>query len=235
MRVVVDDRQVMAPEISPDSMLPNAHSASSGPDQALWPSSSERATVATSALPNSTPSAIPTPVSGASTSQGIRGPVARSRRRGLAGGWVRRCAASASVPDTPATTAVVRPARGCQDVASRVTVVGPRMNTTSSFTASSEYAVCISPRSSRRCAQRARTHEPIGGRLAPAVAANTCGSGSGQSACTDHIISAIEIANDVVAHGRNRPCPSRSINRPCTIAKAASAMMHAADTDPASE
>ena len=51
MRVVVDDRQVMAPEISPDSMLPNAHSASTGTDHALWPSSSERATVAASALP----------------------------------------------------------------------------------------------------------------------------------------------------------------------------------------
>ena len=120
--------------ITPASRLPSAHSASSTPVKPLAPCSSENATVVTSAEPKSAPSARATTASGATTRHGMRGRSATVVERACGGGWVARWAARNSVPPTPVATATVRPATGCQVVASTVTRIGPSMKTASSTT-----------------------------------------------------------------------------------------------------
>jgi hypothetical protein len=57
----------------------------------------------------------------------------------------------------------------------------------------------------------------------------------GQPASTAHIISAVDAEKTTAPTGRTRLCPSRSVSRPWTTAKAALAMRYDADTAPASE
>ncbi len=100
--------------------------------------------MATSAEPKNAPSISVTTNSGTIVRHGIPGRGPESATRGLGGGAVSRWAARARVPTSPVTSAVVRPASGCSAVASTVTRIGPTMNTASSTTASSAYAVCTS-------------------------------------------------------------------------------------------
>ena len=197
------------------------------------PCSSANATVLTSAAPNSDPSAAQTSPSTMTVPHGIRGRGPVEVCRGCAGGSVERCAAKARVPTTAATRAAISPASGCQDVARIVTRIGPSMNTVSSQTASSANAVCSWSADESTCDQRARTHEPTAGRVAPATAAAAYVVISGQSAWTDHMSKVREVAKTATTGTSTRAWPSRSSSRPWNTARPPFAIMYAAETDPA--
>ena len=69
---------------------------------------------------------------------------------------------------------------------------------------------------------------------APAAAANRCGTGVGQPASTETVISARPTANSEIDHGSTLRCPFRSTSRACSTANSAPAIRYDAEIDPAS-
>jgi hypothetical protein len=109
------------------------------------------------------------------------------------------------------------------------------MKTISSTTDSRANAVSSSRLSSTRCDHRARTDDPIWGRVAPASAENRCAHGVVRSPSTASIIATRPALNSPAASGSTRLWPRRSISRACTIANAALATRNEAETAPACE
>ncbi len=225
-------RQCTEPYQSPAIRLPSAQTASTTPDICGTPCSAVNATVTTSALPSAAPSPAPIRLSSSSDSQGSGSgsePVARRRP----GGSVPRSSPSQKVPANPSAAAATSAAYGLTSVASTVTSTGPTMNTTSSPTASSAYAVCSERPRSSMWVQRARTNEPTCGRVPPASAATANRTQSGASARTatsSPSSAAVQISEPVSS---SRAWPNRSTSRPCTGPVSAIATTDTPDTAPA--
>ena len=137
------------------------------------------------------------------------------------------------MPLTPVTTAAARPATGSQAVASAVTRIGPAMNTASSTTDSSAYAVCTCRGSSSTCDQRARMQVPTGGSIIPATTASAKTVQRGHSPCTEAMNSTSATPHVTTSAGSTRRCPSRSRYRPWKIVATAFAIVVTPATEPA--
>ncbi len=110
-------------------------------------------------------------------------------------------------------------------VASETARIGPTMKQISSATASKEYAVCSFGGSSRyRCAQRARTIEPVLGITPmPAANRNSVQSGRPVRAPSSRPAAASTVASVAGSATRRWPCrsTSREIHGPSTAAETA--------------
>ena len=127
------ERRCSAPYSSPASALPSATRASRTPAPELLPRSSAKAIIATSTVPNSTPtkSIAAVSVRRPGTEMALRWP----SPSGWTGGSVVLCATKAIVPAAPRASATSSPTAG-SSTAQSTTTSGPSTKTTSSTTAS---------------------------------------------------------------------------------------------------
>ncbi len=154
---------------------------------------------------------------------------------GLGVGWVRRCAASSSVPTMHSRLAVAIPEAGNSWVASRVTRAGPITKMNSSLTDSRANAVCS------RCASPStsvlhlvRTMVPIEGMDAPASRPVTSSVQNGAPSSAKLMKTTLLRAKTAACTKSTRRWPSRSARVAITGLSTAYPTAPAAATVPAS-